>query len=233
MNRASAGGRVGMLVLAALALVARDARAWDSICYEYADPTKPVAQLGAGTGRGCEAVLAARGRWRDPVHWLDEHRIILRQAILLAGIPAAVLDTAVLAVPTGGNLVDAGNNRMVPQLRPLPLDFVNAIARLERRGFAVDELAQLPDFSYSLADWAGGNEECPVAELAAEGPTLGGTLICHQFTTHMGALNSSHFPPQSNGWYRWMHDLALARADQCKAMRRAAWATFQIGRAHV
>lgn len=204
-----------------LSLGARDAGAWDSICYEYADSTKPVAMLGAPTGRGCEGMIAARSRWRDPVHWLDEHRAILRQAMVAGGLPPALLETIVLAVPTTGARVDVGAGRMMPRLWPLPLDRTMMINRLERRGLALDELAQLPDFSYSLWDWAGGNEQCPVPELVGSG--LGDPIACHRFKTHMGALNSSHFPPQSDRWYRWLHDLALARADQCKAMRAGAW----------
>lgn len=211
------------LVAALVAAGAGEARAWDSICHEYADPTKPVASLGPPVARGCDGMLAARSRWRDPVHWLDEHRAILRQAMIAGGLPMALGDTLVLSVPTLGNQVDVGGGRMMPQLWPLPLDYTMAIARLERRGFALDELAQLPDFSYSLADWAGGNERCPVPDVAGLGAVFGSAAACHAFKTHMGALNSSHFPPQSDRWYQWMHELARSRADQCKAMRAAAW----------
>ena len=225
-RRGRGAARLAPVVAAALStLLARDAGAWDSICHEWPDPTKPVAQLGAPAGRGCEGMVAARGRWRDPVHWLDEHRIILRQAIRQAGLPEALLETIVLAVPTLGNQVDTGGGRMMPTLWPVPLDYGNAVARLERRGFALDELAELPDFSYSLADWAGGNERCPVPELAGNA-VIGGAVECHRFRTHMGALNAPHFPPQSDRWYRWMHGLARDRADQCKAMRAAAWTGF-------
>ena len=213
-------------VALALAVVARDAQAWDSICNEYADPTRPVLQLGAPSGRGCEGMIAARGRWRDPVHWLDEHRVIFRHAVDRAGLPAALLETIVLAVPTLATMLDVGGGRQLPELWPRPLDDGAGIVRLERRGFALDELAQLPDFSYSLADWAGGNERCPVPDLADEAAALGGPIPCHRFKTHMGALNASHFPPQSDRWFQWMHGLARSRADQCRATRAAAWTSF-------
>ena len=41
----------------ALLVAARPASAWDSICYEYADATKKVADLQFTSGsRGCEGV---------------------------------------------------------------------------------------------------------------------------------------------------------------------------------
>lgn len=198
------------------------AHAWDSICHEYSDATADVAALSGATGRGCEGPLAARGRWRDPTDFLDEHRIIFRHATQLAGLPPETLETFVLTVPTLGNMVDAGGGRSLPEYWPLALDHTNAFTQVEERGFAIDELAQLPDFSYSLNDWAGGNERCPVPELADD-PAFNLPLECHSFKTHMGALNSSHFAPQSDGWYRWLHAQALTRADECSAMRNTIW----------
>ena len=47
-RRGRGAARLAPVVAAALStLLARDAGAWDSICHEWPDPTKPVAQLGA------------------------------------------------------------------------------------------------------------------------------------------------------------------------------------------
>ncbi len=210
---------LALAVLASLVTVG-PARAWDSICYQWADPTQPVAHLGVPFGRGCEGLLSARGRWRDPEWQLDEHRALLAYAIAHAGLPLDLLDTVVLAVPTPAVDVDIGADEPAPTLRSLPLDSTSAIDRLVKRGFSIDELAQLPDFSYSLADWADGNERCPL------GAGLGDAIQCHTFATHLGALNSSHFPPQSDWWYAWMHGLAITRAGECRQMRGDAWHGF-------
>ena len=76
------------------------------------------------------------------------------------------------------------------------------------RTLRASEMTQLPDMSFSLWDWAMGNEVCPLDENLD-------VQECHRFDKHMGGLNSSHFLPQSEGFYRWYHDLALARAEQC------------------
>lgn len=218
-------GCVVPVLLAGLSLLGSEAQAWDSVCHQWDDPTQPVAKLGTPHDRGCEGVAAAHGRWRDPVHYLDEHRVALQHAAQLAGLPDGILETVVLAVPTLGNKVDDGDGKKFPQLRPIPLDYSKVVARFERRGFSLDELAQLPDFSYSLADWAGGNERCPIPELATD-PVFGNNQLCHQFKTHLGALNSSHFPPQSDRWYRYLHNLAKDRALDCQTMRSKAMAAF-------
>jgi hypothetical protein len=73
------------------------------------------------------------------------------------------------------------------------------------------EFAQLPDYGYSLADWATDFASCPPApgEDADQ---------CHTFDAHMGMLNSSHFVPQARGFYTHYHAQALAKAGECKLM---------------
>jgi hypothetical protein len=90
-----------------------------------------------------------------------------------------------------------------------PVDF--GAERTRTRTMSVPEFAALPDFSYSLTDWVTGNEGCdPYSDTDFE--------RCHQFTTHMGALNSSHFVPQSRRFYEHYHLLALDRAAACAAL---------------
>jgi hypothetical protein len=110
-----------------------------------------------------------------------------------------------------------GDDSEVPGLsqvsqRPVePLDGT----RLVLRSISVAELAQLPDFSYGLWDWLGGNESCPedLAGFTAE--------ECHTFESHMGPLNSNHFPPQSRTAFSYYHQMALERANECASYRKS------------
>lgn len=216
---------VAPLALFVLGLVA-PARAWDSICYRYDDPTAAVGALNGEHDRGCEGPWAARGRWRDPVHHLDEHRVLLLAAMQRAGLPGRATETIALTIFTSGGDVDAtldGSER-IPTVRPQPLDDRTVVAA-QARAFAIDELAQLPDFSFSLHDWATGNETCPIPELAATTPAV----RCHAFQTHMGAVNASHFSTQAADWHAWLHHLATTRADECRAMHAAAWGRVPAG----
>lgn len=210
----------------ALVLSARPASAWDSICYGYADPTRRVAELQFTPGsRGCEGIEAARGRWRDPEHQVDEHRRVLELAALQAGLPAAALETMKLAVLTDlASVTVDGKNGPTPAVSPkTPVEAKRAVYR----SFGIDELAQLPDFSYSLWDWARGNEACPLLPLPAP---FDQAQICHQFSSHMGAANANHFPPQSDTWFDHYHGLAMTRAAECTATRKGIWNVEPVNR---
>jgi uncharacterized membrane protein len=75
-------------------------------------------------------------------------------------------------------------------------------------------MANLPDFGYSLWDFATGFESCPPDP--AQEP-----VECHDWKTHMGWLNSNHFLPQSRRHYEHLHALAVGRAAECKAVHDA------------
>ncbi|TKC90021.1 YncE family protein [Polyangium fumosum] len=209
------------LFLAATAIVVspRPVAAWDSICYRYKDANAKVGQLEfTPDSRGCEGIEAARGRWRDPEFQLDEHRYLFERAAKAAGLPPAVLETMSLTVLTG-----PASNTVVGEHGELPTIDVKAPAAAHRavlRSFALDELAQLPDFSFSMWDWARGNETCPLKSLPSP---FDAAQACHVFATHMGATNSNHFPPQSDLWFEHYHQLALGRAAECSSTRAAIW----------
>lgn len=218
--------RIHRLPVLAAALVAllyapRPARSWDSICYRYADETANVGALSFLAGsRGCEGASAARGRWRDPEKKVDEHRQIFAQAVIHAGLPMALLETQKLSVfvidqmvPSTAGSVPSVKPRQLPNSTGTYNDLKGAT-----RAFALDELAQLPDFSYGLWDWASGNETCPIDD----GLGTVDSERCHAFATHMGAVNANHFPPQSDAWYDHYHKIAMDRAAQCTANRAAA-----------
>lgn len=214
--------RVGLpLFFAATAVVIapRPAAAWDSICYRYTDPDARVGQLEfTPDSRGCEGIEAARGRFRDPERQVDEHRRVFELAANQAGLPASALETNSITV-----LTDHASAFVVGASGPTPTVDVKAPAaahRAVRRSFALDELAQLPDFSFSLWDWARGNETCPLAPLPAPFDVA---QACHSFASHMGATNSNHFPPQSDAWFAHYHQIAVNRAAECRTTRAAIW----------
>lgn len=210
--------------LLGLTIVPSSVSAWDSVCHRFKDPTRKVSDLGASAmvadSRGCEGIDAARGRWRDVTYDLDEHRHIFARAVELAGLPTvAVLDTQNLAVLTDFPSKPAmGKQAVYSSVDLKPPEEANGAVY---RSFALDELAQLPDFSFGLWDWARGNETCPIKPAPAPFNTF---QQCHTFTSHMGAVNSNHFPPQSDQWAAHYHELAMTRAGQCRSQRASIWA---------
>jgi hypothetical protein len=193
----------------ALALAATPALAWESTCYTYADPTLEPAALSATKVPYCApeaGTNTARQRW---VGGLDEHRQIWEQSRAHAGLPSSTSSTLQLRVFTSSEQVTVAGQALT-SLLPVPFE---QATRVQVRSVTPGELAQLPDFSYALWDWATGHETCPLdgAGVTAE--------ECHDFATHMGPVNSNHFVPQSSLFYGRYHALALARAQECKAMQ--------------
>lgn len=183
--------------------------AWNSKCYVDAEHRLCSA--------GYESV---RHRWRsEHADWgpLDqpEHALLYRRALLLSGIPEAVDDAQSLPVATSGLffdvVVEAADDRDPVRLFTSLDPLAEAPGSSTVRVTTASEMAQLPDHAYTLWDWARGNEHCPID------PTLH-PQACHAFEGHMGGLNSSHFPPQSQHFYGWYHSLAVARALECAAL---------------
>ncbi|MDX2012407.1 MAG: hypothetical protein SFW67_19580 [Myxococcaceae bacterium] len=188
--------------LFALALAPSLALAWDSVCFE-----RP--------GRACTPFAGpqtARNRWVGPS---DEHRQLFEQTREKAGLPFSVSAEQSLTIFTSASTVDI-TGQAAFTLQPSALD---EVARVRRRTFTVGELAQLPDFSYALWDWASGHETCPLGD---------GTdaTLCHDFASHMGPVNSNHFVPQAQGAYRRAHALALVRAADCRRLSESLAGRF-------
>lgn len=76
------------------------------------------------------------------------------------------------------------------------------------------QFSGLPDYSYSIYDWANKNVLCPVIP---EG--VGQYERCHQFLGWMGALNANHFGSQARATYEHYHQVALALAARAKDLR--------------
>jgi len=83
-----------------------------------------------------------------------------------------------------------------------PVDFGTPRASFVARSIALLELAQLPDFSNSLADWAMGNEVCPIAGTEGAYADVHPVEACHMFSGAMGAVNVTHFAPLSRDMWR-------------------------------
>jgi hypothetical protein len=202
------------LLAAMLLLLSLPAAAWESVCYEQADTTREPGEYPQGSGTWCAPAAGpntARHRW---VGTLDEHRRLWELTREKAGLPAEASATARLRVFTSATPLTVDGQQLTSLL---PVAFEGA-ARVQVRSFTPGELAQLPDFSYALWDWATGHETCPLAGVGVD------ATQCHDFATHMGPVNSNHFLPQAAGFYAHYHALALARARQCKAMKDAVGA---------
>lgn len=192
--------RASCVASAALALaLAAPARAWDVRCVDPADAS--------GEGQCPEDPFAhAQTPWLD--HPLAEHRRLLEESLEIAGLPAAALSEPFeLTVYAGSETFDAAGV-VYDSVRPL----LTGAERERSRVLTVAMMASLPDFSYTLWDWASGNEVCPPA------PANPSPLDCHTYETHIGWLNSNHMLPQARHWYGYLHSLALERAEACAAL---------------
>ena len=189
--------RAALLVLA----LAASAHAYDSRCY---------VDGGAECAPGPQS---ARSRW---IGVSDEHRELWLRTLDLAGLPALPAaqaeDQFDLQVFTTDDPVDVAGTPM-PTLAPVA--FFDA-TRKTTRTTSAPEFAQLPDFGFALWDWATGLETCPLDPAL---PTPAAARPCHDFSTHMGAVNSNHFLPQAQAFFTYYHGLALARAAACRTMR--------------
>lgn len=199
------------LLLSAVVLLSLPAAAWESVCYERPDPTKEPSEYPQGSGSYCSPAAGpntARHRW---VGTLDEHRQLWELTREKAGVPAEASATQRLRVFTSSTPL-AVDGQQLTSLQPVP--FAEA-ARVQVRAITPGELAQLPDFSYALWDWATGHETCPLPGAGVD------ATQCHDFASHMGPVNSNHFLPQGARFFAHYHALALARARECKGMKEA------------
>ena len=185
MTRANA-----LVFLLAAVLFTADARAFDSRCR-------------TDGGQACEdGPAAARTRWNAHD---SEHMHIWDRIVSSMGLPEHLTAPVTLRVPTLDAMVEG-----VQTVQPHPFATTE---RLAERVYAIGEMTQLPDLSYSFWDWVLGNEYCPI------GPWRS-VRACHSFTTHMGTLNSSHFLPQAESFFRYYHKLAVERAGVCGHLRQ-------------
>jgi probable HAF family extracellular repeat protein len=147
----------------------------------------------------------------------NEHAEFLREAMQYAGLPPELYPSAPFVATTyvtsgGGDPgYCQGSQGVEPaSITPVTLSAANGTWT---RSYTIPGFASLPDHSYSLWDWAKGNETCPNAATDPASPPT--AVQCHTFSSHLGPLNSTHFPPQSHQMYVWYHDIAMSRAQDC------------------
>lgn len=197
-----------------LLLLVAPAFGWMSECFIGAEDPKK-----AGHPQTCDdGFEKARYRWVWPEGFyagtrVPEHALIWERAAALIGLPEELNGefelqqfgdgTDVAEVPESGLVWSSWD--------PVTSDPQEQVIRT----VSLAELTQLPDMSYTLWDWARGNEVCPMDPSDPE------VLSCHEFEEHMGAMNSSHFPPQARYFYAWYHQLALDQAARCVVLADA------------
>jgi len=72
----------------------------------------------------------------------------------------------------------------------------------------------LPDYSYTIYDWANKNRLCPSLPKNAEH-----AKACHDFFGWMGSFNANHFGTQAGDTFDRLHTVALALAQRSADMR--------------
>ena len=194
-----ARSRVWLLPLVIVAS-AGDGLAYDSRC-----------RVGA---RECDPGLeTARRPWNasDSEHYHLWNDAIRQRALRM---PSHLSSKVRLNVPSKSGVTVSGvTGGSFPTVSPYPFAEADVLATRE---YAIAEMTQLPDLSYSLWDWSMGNETCPID---ASVPTDS----CHDFAKHTGAVNSNHFLPQARRFYEFYHDLALSRAATSAISPRSRW----------
>lgn len=171
-------------------MVAQPLWAWDSVCH-------------LDNGDVCEyGYQPPRNRWNNAD---SEHVVIFSAALERSGLPADIGDQFTLRT-------FALDETLTGDVTGTDYDSVSPVRfgaeTVQTRKMTPSEFAALPDFSFSLYDWVSGNERCdPYSGTDNE--------RCHQFKTHMGAVNSSHFLPQAQRFYEHYHMLAMDRALEC------------------
>jgi len=170
----------------------------------------------------------ARKSWvdNDPKHAgreHDEHAALTREAASMAGLPPTLGETFWVRYPAANRLIasplrDGAGWIVGPSWTPL--DAASG-ATSTLRGVTLYELAQMPDSSLAVWDWAASNEICPLDGLDWGFPRSSGdpgNLACHDYRKTIGPLNATHFLPLSKSVYTYYHSLALTRMTECSAM---------------
>ncbi len=140
------------------------------------------------------------------VVWTNEHRDIYAAALATRGVDDA--ESTLTMYTAGGDGV-----------RGTVTDWESVSAQVERP-YAPSMFADLPDFSFSLGGWAGGNEVCPLDGGWSSWQCYGkyGFGVGAPPSWLVAGLNSSHFLPQAEAAWAWYHQLAVDDAARCTAM---------------
>lgn len=170
--------------------------------------------------------VMARKAWvdNDPTHAgaeHNEHATLARHAAHLSGLPPTLGETFFVRYPAPNRLIVSQVEEgwiVGPSAVPLDQDGESSSTL---RSFNLYELTQIPDWSFSVADWVASNETCPLNRIPGgfpDSPNDPGNLRCHLYATTIGPLNATHFLPASSSVYGHYHQLALQRMGECNAL---------------
>ena len=145
--------------------------------------------------------------------FFGEHAWITREAMRRAGLGALAEGPAIPKYYSPRRPLRVGTEEFASYE---PSAAGRGMQVLTERLNTVAEFAHIPDWSWSVFDYLLGNEHCFLNDVARE--PLERIQACHQFTTHMGPANSTHFPPQARAVYLLYHRIALDLAVRCSEL---------------
>lgn len=224
--------RIGLALAGALLFDAAAALAWEGLCRSE-QSVGGRAALGVLLGNPafdhsicamhdeprCDGgIEAARGVQ------LGEHTDLTVRAMRAAGLPDALFDPITIRYWTSDVPLFGGDQESWAPASS------GGMRRLVERELFLAELGEGPDISHSLSDYLLGNEHCFVSNVRTA--DLDEMNACHEFTAHMGPINSTHWPLLARPTYEKLHAHALRVADRCKAMDdavRARTGTHALG----
>jgi len=208
--------RLGLLL--AVLLAAPAARAWEGLCRSeesiggrdalgvlLGSPVFDHSVCAMHEEPRCDGGIdAARGVQ------LGEHTDLTVRAMRAAGLPDDLFDPVTLRYWASDVPLFGGDTM------PWAPASAGGMRRVVERALFLAELGEGPDVSHSLSDYLLGNEHCFVSNVRTS--SLAEMNACHEFTAHMGPINSTHWPLLARPVYDKLHAHALRVADRCKAM---------------
>ena len=213
MNRSAA-------LFAIAFFAAAPAVAWDSTCVKYGNTLYGASDAAKRICAGSDSTTACSTA-QDEARGVrvGEHALLASRGLAAAGL-ATLVSAQLPSYATTGTPFGTGAS-----VTPGVPGVLGSSSSMLRHRTTLPELAEVPDASYGLADFLLGNEHCfargavssdATRDRAARG-TADGATTCHDFSSRMGSVNSTHFGPQAKASYVNYHALALQVAGRCRA----------------
>jgi hypothetical protein len=209
-----------LLPLAAALAAPLPARAWESTCVKNGNGVYAAKDAAARLCEGGDDATACASKQDEATGIrVGEHTLLAARSLAGAGLApltAARIPSYAVTASRFGSV--AGTTPGVPAA-------LGRNAAAVRNLTTIPEFAEAPDASYGLADFLTGNEHCfargavssDAAKDAAARGTTSGADTCHDFSSRMGSVNSTHFGAQARASYMHYHGLALEVARRCAA----------------
>lgn len=158
-------------------------------------------------GRCTDGPGATHGRIGGNANPDSEHAALMRDALGASGLPSTLGADFFLPTYTSGRGAGA-----FPSRRPTAVGARYTLTTT----VSIPMMAEVPDFSFSLAGFAVGNETCSpsVESLSLE--------ACYgAYRGELRLLNSTHFGPQARVAYIYYHRLAESIGASCRSLSDA------------